>query len=88
MDSRCLQALQEEVDQYFETAQSVEAVKLSKLQYLDAIINETMRLHPPVPSGVQRITGPEGLRIGDTFIPGEVIVQVPYYTLFRGRCCQ
>ncbi|KAL2166799.1 hypothetical protein VTG60DRAFT_2152 [Thermothelomyces hinnuleus] len=42
-----------------------------------------MRLHPPVPSGTQRMTPPEGLWIGDRFIPGDTIVQVPSYTVFR-----
>ncbi|KAJ9649339.1 hypothetical protein H2199_000114 [Coniosporium tulheliwenetii] len=83
VEPRCLRALQEEVDTYFGTTETVEAVALSKLQYLDAVINETMRLHPPVPSGVQRMTPPEGLRIGDTFIPGDAIVQIPYHTIFR-----
>lgn len=50
---------------------------------LDAVINETMRLHPPVPSGTQRVTPPEGLWIKDRFIPGNTIVQVPSYTVFR-----
>lgn len=36
-------------------------------------------------SGVQRITPPAGIQLGDTFIPGDTIVQVPTYTLHRGE---
>ncbi len=42
-----------------------------------------MRLHPPVPSGTQRVTPPEGMWIGERFVPGDTIVQVPSYTVFR-----
>lgn len=59
---------------------------LSQLAYLDAVINETLRMHPPVPSGVQRMTPPDGLRIGETFVPGNTIVQIPTHTMFRGVC--
>lgn len=59
--------------------------QLSKIPLLDAVINETLRLHPPVPSGTQRMTPPEGLTIGSEHIPGNVIVQVPTYTISRGK---
>lgn len=52
--------------------------------YLNGIINEALRLHPPVPSGLQRLTPPEGLKVGETFIPGDTTVWCPQYTL--GRC--
>jgi cytochrome P450 len=80
-----LQKLQEEVDAYFTENEEPSATTLSKLNYLNACINESLRLHPPVPSGVQRMTPPEGLQLGDTMIPGDTIVQVPTYTLHRGK---
>jgi cytochrome P450 len=51
--------------------------------YLNAVIDETLRMHPPVPDGVYRLTPPEGLQVGDTFIPGNVTIINPTYTLQR-----
>jgi len=82
---RVVKALQVEIDAYTTMPEAAfDSVSLTKLQYLDAVINETLRLYPPVPSGVQRLTPPEGLRIGDTHIPGDTIVQIPTHTIHRG----
>lgn len=52
--------------------------------YLNAVINETLRLQPPVPSGLLRKTPPEGISIDGIYIPGDVTISVPFYTM--GRC--
>lgn len=77
--------LRDELDTYFATTPIPDHVTLGKLDHLNAVINEAMRLHPPVAGGTQRQTPKEGLTIGGTYIPGETIVQVPLHTLFRGR---
>ncbi|KAK1450111.1 cytochrome P450 [Colletotrichum melonis] len=79
------QRLREEIDDYFAQNEEPEHSALSKLPYLQACIDETLRLHPPVPSGVQRMTPPEGIDIDGTFIPGDTIIQVPTHTMFRGK---
>ncbi|KAE8332165.1 cytochrome P450 [Aspergillus sergii] len=71
--------LQEELDALPELTQE----RLTSVKLLDALINETLRLHPAVPSGTQRLTPPEGLQIGDKYIPGDVMVCIPTHTLFR-----
>lgn len=48
------------------------------------IINEALRLYPPVPSGVQRLTPPEGAVIAGRYIPGNTVVTTPTYALQRG----
>ena len=50
---------------------------------LGAIINETLRLHPPIPSGVLRQTPSAGLMIKNTFIPGGVTISTPTWSLSR-----
>ncbi|KAK1689370.1 benzoate 4-monooxygenase cytochrome P450 [Colletotrichum godetiae] len=77
------QRVREEIDDYFAQNAEPEHSALSKLPYLQACIDETLRLHPPVPSGVQRMTPPEGIDIDGTFIPGDTIIQVPTHTMFR-----
>lgn len=84
LEPQYLKRLQAEVDELFDSDREVDAISLAKLPYLDACINEALRMHPPVPSGVQRMTPPEGLQIGETFIPGNSIVQIPSHTMFRG----
>ncbi|ORY00895.1 cytochrome P450 [Clohesyomyces aquaticus] len=59
---------------------------VANVPYLDGIINETMRLHPAVPSGVQRLTPPEGLTLPSgpyKYIPGNTIVWTHTHTLQR-----
>ncbi|KAH7157917.1 averantin oxidoreductase [Dactylonectria estremocensis] len=75
--------LQLEIDGYFATHETTDFSGLSRLEYLQAVIDEAFRLHPTVPSGLQRATPPEGLQIGDVFIPGHMIVQIPTYTTMR-----
>lgn len=85
MDPQQVLKLRQEISEAFPDMTKIDSVSLSKLKHLNAVINETLRLHPPVPSGLQRITPAEGIRVGDTFIPGNTIVQIPMHSIFRGK---
>ncbi|KAI0399894.1 cytochrome P450 [Xylaria palmicola] len=56
---------------------------LAVLPHLNAVISEALRLVPPVMTGGQRITGPNGMRVGDVLIPPDVKVMCPKYVLHR-----
>ncbi|KAI9927449.1 hypothetical protein MW887_003062 [Aspergillus wentii] len=58
---------------------------LFHLNHLNAVINEAMRLHPPIPSGMTRLTPPEGITIDGVYIPGNTTLFLPQYPTGRNE---
>lgn len=77
---RCIEKLRIEIRTL--TSYS-DTIQLQALPYLNALIYETLRLHPSIPSGGLRITPPQGLDIDGTFIPGGTTVITPQYSIHR-----
>ncbi|GLA92447.1 hypothetical protein AtubIFM61612_007173 [Aspergillus tubingensis] len=78
-----LRRLREEIDSAVPAGQELCHAALVKKPYLEGCINESLRLCPAVLSGLQRETGPEGLRTAGVYIPPGMIVSVPTYTIQR-----
>lgn len=77
-------------DKLLEELQNVDVYdrrQLQRCEFLNAIINETLRIHPPVPTGGYRQSPPDGMTVNGTYIPGNVTIVSPRYSLGRLESC-
>ena len=74
-----LSTLKSEIRSEFKTADEINANAVQKLTYLSAVIKESLRMFPPLPGNLRRITPPEGCAIGGQFVPGNISVGVHIY---------
>jgi tryprostatin B 6-hydroxylase len=77
--------LREELAPHIESSGEVLNEKISNLKHLNAVINEALRMHPPVPTALQRKTPPEGITVDGTYIPGNTTVICPQYVLGKSK---
>lgn len=76
-DSRLVQRLREELALLIGDRGHITHQYIQDAQLLNGCINETLRLSHPAPSGLFRMTPKEGVYVGETFIPGGTVVQMP-----------
>jgi cytochrome P450 len=68
--------VRELLDTFGDSATLPETVDLTELAYLNAVIDEALRLGAPF-TGFPRVTPKEGMAIDGVFVPGSTIVSVP-----------
>ena len=76
--------LRDEISSHITSGGTISNQSLQHLEALNGIISETLRLHPPT-GLLQRKTPPEGLTIGETYIPGNTNVFCPQYVAARSK---
>jgi cytochrome P450 len=77
-----LQKVTKEVRDTFEDIEEIQAgPKLSSCTYLRAIIDESMRLSPPVGGLLPREVLEGGITVDDESLPAGVVVGTPHYTI-------
>lgn len=79
--------LQAEIDATFPPLEGnpFDTSTLASMPYLNAVINEGLRLQPSVPSCIQRtpLPGTGGKQVGTEFIPEGTAINLPPYVLHR-----
>ncbi|RDW61326.1 cytochrome P450-14 [Coleophoma crateriformis] len=80
-------SIRNELKPIYQAESPTESKDIQDAKYLNGVINEALRLHPPVPSGLLRQTPPGGITIGSTFIPGDVTISAPTWTMGRLESC-
>jgi cytochrome P450 len=62
---------------------SLKSIELEKLEYMNAVIKESMRIFPPFASVLGRVVPPGGKTFGGNFIPGGVTPHLTCITDFE-----
>ncbi|RSM10901.1 hypothetical protein CDV31_007029 [Fusarium ambrosium] len=68
----CLDRLVEDIRGTFPTRESINLKELAPMRYLNACIDEALRMYPPVATGMPRVVPLQGATICDELIPGGV----------------
>ena len=77
MNPKILQSLTAEIRATFSSDASITIIAAGQIKSLLAVLDETMRMLPPVPSGdFTRVTGESGNVIAGKFVPPHTIVSI------------
>ncbi|TCD66053.1 hypothetical protein EIP91_001861 [Steccherinum ochraceum] len=75
------------VDKYYPPGESaLNSTFHAEMSYLDAVVNETLRLYPILPSGGQRATKEQGVQVNSIYIPPYTSVRIHQWTMLRDPC--
>ncbi|KAF7941446.1 hypothetical protein BELL_0061g00170 [Botrytis elliptica] len=80
---KCLETLEREIRTNFDTEEQITNESTSSLTYLTAVLNESLRMSPPLPDSLRREVPSGGATIAGHVIPGGTTVSVACWSLFH-----
>lgn len=60
-------------------------INIRDCKHLNGAIHESLRLHPPVASGLERVVPEGGAEVNGTYLPAKTLFWMPQYVIGRGR---
>ena len=78
-----LKTLVEEVRGAFSDFDDISLEKLARQKYLHAVLQEGLRMYPPVPIALPRRTPKEGSFVNGQWVPGDVAIGVNHFATYR-----
>ncbi|KAL1967665.1 hypothetical protein VTN77DRAFT_2922 [Rasamsonia byssochlamydoides] len=79
-----LERLTRQIREAFASDEEITMSRLAQLEYLQACLEEGLRMYPPLPIGLPRITPPEGMLICDEMVPGgQTTVSINQWSTYR-----
>lgn len=78
-----LQNLVREVRTAYPKEEGITGASLSKLRYLNAVIQEALRLCPTIPDGMRRQIPIGGASVAGHFLPGGTVVSIPQWATYQ-----
>ncbi|KAG0154582.1 hypothetical protein PDIDSM_150 [Penicillium digitatum] len=83
MTPQKMKTIAEEVRGTFEKDSDIEMRSLEHMPYLNACIEEGLRVYPPVPVGLPRIAPDEGLIVCGEHVPGKTVLSVNHWATYH-----
>ncbi|KAK6193011.1 hypothetical protein LQW54_012895 [Pestalotiopsis sp. IQ-011] len=80
-----LQKLTNEVRGGFKIVDEININSVNKLSYMLAVLNESLRLYPPVTSSLAREVPGKGADIAGHYVPGGTYVEVPHWSMNHSK---
>jgi cytochrome P450 len=77
-----LKKLVDEIRSTFATAEDMTMAGIAALPYLNACLKEALRMYPPVPLGLPRMTPEDGSTVCGQFVPPGTTVAIPHYAMY------
>jgi cytochrome P450 len=80
---KVLKNLVAEIREAFSDFDDITLEDLARLKYLQAVLQEGLRMYPPVPIALPRRTPKEGSIVCDEWVPGDVAIGVNHFATYR-----